>query len=184
MRPALVLATFVAALALVAAGCGGSDASSASPTEEWADGFCTAITSWTDSLSQVGDRFSNPASFTKEALDDSANEIRTATETLVDDLRSLGAPDTESGQAAKESLDELAITLESDLAEIESAVEGASGLTELPAAITAITTAFASMGTAFSSTLQTIESGDAKGELQSALEQAPACSEIAGSSGS
>ena len=47
----------VVAAALFAAGCGGSsdDSSGASPTEEWADGLCSAITTWTSSLTSIGD---------------------------------------------------------------------------------------------------------------------------------
>jgi len=174
-----LLVTAVAVLALVAAGCGGSDeSSSASPTDEWADGFCTAITTWTDSLQSVTDQFSSPSSLSTSALEDAANDVKNSTETLVDDLRGLGAPDTESGQAVKDSIDELSTTLESDVADIESAADGVSGLTGLPSAITSITTSLSAMSTAFASTLQTLESADAKGELQTALEDSPACADI------
>ena len=171
----------VAALALLVAGCGGSDeSSSASPTEEWADGFCTAITTWTDSLQSVTEQFSSPSSLSTDGLNDAASDIKSSTETLVDDLRGLGAPDTESGQAVQDSLDELSTTLENEVADIESAADGVSGLTGLPSAISSITTSLAAMGTAFASTLQALESADVKGELQTALEDSPACADISG----
>ncbi len=174
-----LLATVVAALALLAAGCGGSDeSSSASPTDEWADGFCTAITTWTDSLQSVTDQFSSPSSLSTSAFEDASNDIKSSTQTLVDDLKGLGTPDTESGQAVKDSVDELSTTLESEVADIESAVDGVSGLTGLPSAISSITTSLSAMGTAFASTLQSLESADVKGELQTALEDSPACAEI------
>jgi len=174
-----LLATVVAALALLAAGCGGSDeSSSASPTDEWADGFCTAITTWTDSLQSVTDQFSSPSSLSTSAFEDAASDIKSSTQTLVDDLKGLGTPDTESGQAVKDSVDELSTTLESEVADIESAVDGVSGLTGLPSAISSITTSLSAMGTAFASTLQSLESADVKGELQTALEDSPACAEI------
>ena len=176
-----LLATAVVALALVAAGCGGSDeSSSASPTDEWADGFCTAITTWTDSLKSVTEQFASPSSLTQDGLTDAANDVKSSTDTLVDDLRGLGAPDTESGQAVKTSIDELSTTLESEVSKIESAVDGASGLTELPSAISSITTSLSAMGSAFASTLQAIESADVKRELQTALEDSPACADISG----
>src|SRR3990172_6105336 len=175
----ILLATSVAALALLAAGCGGSDEStSASPADEWADGFCTAITTWTDSLTSVTEQFSSPSSLSKEGLENAANDVKSSTETLVADLKGLGAPDTESGEAVKSSLDELSTTLEAEVANIESAVEGASGLTELPSAISSITTSLSAMGTAFPSPLQAPESADARGELQPALEASPACADI------
>ena len=171
----------VASLALVAAGCGGGNKpSTTSATVEWANGFCTAITSWTDALKTAGDALGTSPS--KEGLEQAADDVRTATEKLVDDLRALGAPETESGEETRQAIDELATTLEGDLSEIEDAAAGVSGLIDLPGAITTIGSALSSMGTAFSSTIQTIEDADAKGELEDAFDQADACGEITGSS--
>ena len=55
MRKAVLV--LLASLALVAAGCGGDDEPTAAPVDEWADGFCTAISTWTDELEQIRDRF-------------------------------------------------------------------------------------------------------------------------------
>jgi hypothetical protein len=174
-----LIATFVAALALVAAGCGGSnESSSASPTDEWADGFCTAITSWTDSIQSVTEQFSDPSSLSQSGLESAANDVKSATEELTDDLKGLSTPDTESGQAVKDSVDELSTTLDTEVAKIYDAVDGASGLTGLPSAVSTITTSLTAMGTAFSSTFQSLENADVKGELQTALEDSPACANI------
>jgi len=167
-----LLATAIAslALALVAAGCGGSDeSSSTSPTEEWASSFCTAVTTWKDSLTSVTEQFSSPSSLTSEALTDAANDAKSSTETLVDDLKGLGAPDTEGGEAVRTSIDELSSTVESEVAKIESAAEGVSGLAELPSAITSITTSISAMSSALSSTVQTAESADVSGEQVDAV---------------
>ena len=182
MRQAIAFIALVASLAFVAAGCGGSDESSeASTTVEWADGYCTAVTSWSDDLKQVlVDLTSSPS---QNGLDQAANDVRTSTQQLVDDLKSLGTPDTESGQEVKDALDELATTLEADLTEIADTVEGVSGLTDLPGAITSISTALSSMSSASASTFQTIEDADVQGELEDAFEQADSCSEITGSNG-
>ena len=177
MKKTLVAAA-VAALALAAAGCGGDESPTASATDEWADGFCTAITTWTDSLQSVTDEFSSASALSQDGLENAANDVQSATETLVDDLRGLGRPETESGDAVESSVDELSTTLESEVANIESAAQGASGLTEIPGAITSITASLAAMSTAFSSTLQTIESADADAELRTALEDSPACANI------
>ena len=177
MKKTLVAAA-VAALALAAAGCGGDESPTASATDEWADGFCTAITTWTDSLQSVTDQFSSASALSQDGLEDAANDVQSSTETLVDDLRGLGRPETESGEAVESSVDELSTTLESEVANIESAAQGASGLTEIPGAITSITASLAAMSTAFSSTLQTIESADADAELRTALEDSPACADI------
>jgi hypothetical protein len=171
-----LLAGAVSALALVAAGCGGSDnssSSSATPTDEWATGFCTAITSWTDSIKTTTSDLADPSSLSKDGL-------QGATDDFVDNVKGLGAPDTASGQEIKSSIDELATTLDTESSDIQSTVQGVSGLTSLPGALTSITTALKAMGTAFSSTLTTIQNNDAKGELQSALQDSPACANISG----
>ncbi|HEX2345206.1 MAG TPA: hypothetical protein VHI12_01340 [Gaiellaceae bacterium] len=173
-----LLASGTAALALVAAGCGGGDESSASPTEEWANSFCTAITTWKDSLTSVTEQFSSLSSLTSEALTDAANDAKSSTETFVDELRALGPPETESGEAVKSSIDELSNTVESEVAKIESTAEGVSGLADLPSAITSITTSISAMSSAVSSTAQTAESADTSGELRTALEDTPACADI------
>lgn len=175
-----LITTFVAALALVVAGCGGSsdESSSASPTDEWADGFCTSITSWTDSIQSATEQFSDPSSLSQGGLESAANDVKSATDELVDDLKGLGTPDTESGQAVKDSVDELSTTLDTEVAKIYDAVDGASGLTGLPSAVSTITTSLTAMGTAFSSTFQSLENADVKGELQTALKDSPACADI------
>lgn len=177
MKKTLVAAAVVA-LALIAAGCGGDESPSASATDEWADGFCTAITTWTDSLQSVTDQFSSGSALSREGLENAANDVQSSTETLVDDLRGLGRPETQSGNAVESSVEELSTTLETEVANIESAAQGASGLTEIPSAITSITASLSAMSTAFSSTLQTIESADVDDELRTALEDSPACDDI------
>ena len=125
-----LIASAVAALALVAAGCGGSDeAPTASPTDEWADGFCTAITTWTDSIQSVTEQFTDLSSFSQDGLENAANDVKSATDELVTDLKGLGTPDTESGEAVKDSIDELSSTVESEVTTIEDTVQGVSGLT-------------------------------------------------------
>ena len=185
MRQATVFIALVASLALVAAGCGGNDDSSdASTTVEWADGFCSAITSWKDELQQIGEQFTDLSSLSQQGLDEAANDVRKANETLVDDLKSLGAPDTESGQEAKNAIDELATTVEADPSEIEDTVEGISGITGIPAAAATITSALSSMASASSSTIRTIEDADVRGELKDAFEQADSCGDVTGSNDS
>ncbi len=169
-----------AVLAVAAAGCGGSDESSseATPTSEWADGFCTAITTWTDSLTSVKDQFTDLSSFSEEGLRSAADDVRSATDTLVEDLKGLGAPDTESGEEVKSSLDDLSSTLETESDAIQTTVDETSGITELPGAAKDILASLSAMSTAFSSTLDTIENADAKGELEDALEASPACDDL------
>ena len=82
----------VAGIAFVGAGCGG-DESSASPTLEWADGFCTAITSWTNALEEVTAEFSDPSSLSQEGLEAAASGKAIVTTALGVDGLDLGSGD-------------------------------------------------------------------------------------------
>jgi hypothetical protein len=184
MRPTLVLATFVAAVAVISPGCGGGDESSASTAAEWANGFCTTVTAWTDELQRIGDDLRDPSSISRDSLDQAANEIETATDVFVEDVRNLGAPETASGQAVEDAVQILADTIESEKANLTAAVEGVSDLTEVATAVTAIGTSLTAMGTAFQNALTAIESADVDRELETAFEQTDSCNELTGSSGS
>jgi gas vesicle protein len=177
MRTRIALSATVAALALAVVGCGGSD-SDEDPTAAWASGFCSAITNWTDELQTVTSQFSDTSNLSEEGLQSAADDVKSATSDLVDDLRALGAPDTESGEEVRTALDSLSTTLESEADDIEETVQGVSGITDIPSALTAVTASLSAMGSAFSSRLQTIEDADADNELQNALEDSPECADI------
>ena len=178
MKFGSALAAVVASLALVAAGCGGDDSSEASATDQWAEDFCAAITTWTNSLRESTDDLRSLSSLSRDDFEQSGEDIRTATETFRDDLRELGRPETESGEEAEQAIDEFADTLESDSAEIESTISGVSGITDLPQAAQDITASLSSMNEAFSSMIETVREGDAQGELETSLENADACDDL------
>ena len=179
MSTRFALSAVVAVLALVAAGCGGSNNEpTASPTDEWAAGFCSAVTTWTDELQTITSQFSDTSNLSQDGLQSTAEDARDATDTLVGDLKDLGAPDTQSGEEVKSSLDALGETLQSESSDITDTVDGISGITDIPSAVTSISTSLSAMGTAFSQTLQTIEDADAGNELQTALQDSPECADI------
>ena len=177
MRTLVALSLAVTSLALVAVGCGGSDDESSS-TADWADAFCSTITGWTDDLQATTSEFSDPSNLSQEGLQTATDDIRTSTERLADDLKGLGAPETESGEEITSSLDSLASTLEAESGEITDTVDGISSIADIPSAASTITASLSAMGAAFSETLQTIENADAQGELQAALEDSPECAGI------
>jgi prophage DNA circulation protein len=177
MHSRTAVLAFVLSLALVAAGCGGSDEDD-DPTAAWASGFCTAVTDWTDSLQDVISQFNDTSNLSEDGLRSAAGDVRSATDEFADDLRGLGAPETESGDEIQSALDAASTTFDQEAASIEEAAEGVSNLTELPGAITAITTSLSAMGTAASTLFQTLQDADVEGELQSALEDSPECAGI------
>jgi len=176
------VATAVAVLAIGAAGCGGSDESSstaeATPASEWADGFCTSLTTWSEAIKGVPDQFTNLSSFSEEGFQTAADDISSATDTLVEDLKGLGTPDTDSGEEVKSSIDDLSSTLETELDSIQATVDDTSGITEFPGAAQDILGSLSTMSSAFASTLSTIEDADVQGELKDGLESSSACDEI------
>jgi len=178
MRQAIAIVTLVASVGLVAAGCGGGDeSSSATPTVDWADGFCTATTSWTDELQAIGDRFDDSSSLSLDTVEEAVGDARDATQSFLDDVRALGRPDTQSGQQAVDELNELATELESSVDRIEEEVSGASGITGAISASAVVVVEVAKMALAVQSTRSRIE-GDVSSELQDAFKQADSCDGI------
>lgn len=178
-----VLAATVAGVALIAAGCGGSSdsgGSDASPTSEWADGLCSAISTWKTAISSIGDTVTG-GDLTVDAFTAAAEDAKSATETFTSELEDLGKPDTEAGAQAKESIDELATELRSETAEIEETLDGVSGVAGALAAVPAISASLGSMGTLITSALEDLENIDAAGELESAFEGSSSCTDLVGS---
>lgn len=172
----VALALVVVSVALVAAGCGGDDGDEASTTAAWAEDFCTAVSSWTDELEQIGDNLTGTASV--EELEDAANEASDATDAFVEEVRDLGAPETQSGDEIESSLETFADSVEAERTEIEEAVDDADGLIGAAGAVAAIGNSLAAMATAFQTTIESFESEDVGGELEAAFEETPACDEI------
>ena len=162
----------MAAAAFAAAGCGGSSDETPSAVD-WANSVCQAFSTWRDSITSVGQSVQqNP---TEQSLTSAGDDIKSATETLTDDLRNAGTPDTESGSQAKDAVDQLASQLDSSLQKIETAVDNASGVSGALTAVSTVSSTLATMGTQISTAFQKLDQIDAQGELRDAFEQADAC---------
>ena len=121
----------------------------------------------------------NPSSLNSDALKTPPTSVSSATETFVDDVKGLGAPDTESGEAGQE-LPPVARPTRSRPRRPTSSepLDNVSGLTGLAAAVTSIGQSLTAMGTAFSSTLDTIDARTRGQELQTALQNSEACASL------
>ena len=172
--PAWVVVALLAVF--LASGCGGDGGGESSATE-WADDVCSAITTWKDSVTSTADSLRG-GNLSEDAVKGAVDDLKSATSDFVDDVRGLGKPDTEAGEQAKESLDQLADDADENLSTIESAVDDASGVSGLVQAVTAIGTALSTMGTQISSTFSELEQLDAGGELESAFKEADSCQEL------
>ena len=136
--------------------------------------WTSAIKSSTDSLTSGG--------LSKDSLQSTADDIKSATESLESDLKDLGKPNTSAGQQAKDSVDQLSSDLTTDTDSIKAAVDGASGVGGIAGAVTTISTTLVTMGKQLVSTFNGLEQLDAKGELQTAFQQSSACQQLSSAS--
>jgi gas vesicle protein len=168
------------AVAMVAAfsvaGCGGDD-SGGSSTTDWANGVCDAISTWGDSVTKTGESLRSGVTKADD-LRDALDDLEQATQTFVDDLRSLGKPDTEAGQNAQDALDKLADDVDENVSKMQDAAKDASGVQGTVAAATAVSATLAAMGQQLSSTFAELEQADVQGELDQAFRDADSCDEL------
>jgi phage-related protein len=181
LRAALV--TLVVAAAVLAAGCGksSSTSSSSSSPSDWANGLCSALATWSSSVKSAANSLKG-GNVSESSLKSAAGDIKDASNTLVDDLKGLGKPNTTGGQQAKDAVDQLSSEVKTDVGKMQSAVDNASGgLSGAVAAATSVTATLSTMGTQINSTASKLQQADAKGELQKAFKDAPACSSLSSS---
>ena len=175
MAKRLALTAAVAVCALLAAGCGSSsDASDATPTTEWADGLCSSITTWQSSITSIIDTL-KAGGLTKDSLTTAVDDAQDATNTFTTSLKDLGRPDTDAGQQAQDSVNELTTQIDEDMTKIQDTVSNASGVAGILAAVPTITTTIQSAGNQVADTISGFEALDAKGELESAFKDAESC---------
>jgi phage-related protein len=176
-----LLAVVILSAAIVAAGCGGGSSSSggtgtessATAADDWANSVCEAFVAWNNSITDAGQGIrDNPS---EEGIRTAGEQIQSATQTLADDLRGLGRPDTESGQQAKDTIDQLATNLDTSLQKINEAMDNASGTAGAVTAASTIGTTLVEMADHVSTAFQHLQEIDAQGELQSAFEQGDSC---------
>ncbi len=173
-------AALVLALALLAAGCGSKDSAEPTSTADWADGVCSAISTWTTSLASAADSVkTNPST---DGLKSAADDAKSATETLESDLKDLGKPNTQAGQQAQDSIEQLSSDLKTDTDSIKTAVDGMSGISGLATAVATISTTLATMKDQVTSTFDSLQQLDVKGELTMAFQQSSACQQLTSSS--
>ena len=170
-------AAVVAALALGAAGCGGDDQPEVSASTQWAGDLCTAVDTWKTQVSTIASTLA--AGPTKDGLETAASDAQDATETLIDTVKGLGSPGTESGDQAKSTVESLADSLQADVDTIQKAVEDASGVQGLLTAVSTVSAAVASMTTELSSSLDALEGlENVDNELKQSFSEAESCNGV------
>lgn len=180
LRIPYVAAVAAAAVALAAAGCGSSSSNNTTSAETWANGVCSAFSTWETSLKSLQSTATS-GGVTKDSLNAAVTTAQGATQTLAKDLKKLGKPDTASGQQAKDDLNQLSDELNSSAQTITDAMDNASGAAGVLTAISTISATLVTMGKDVSTTITSLQKLDPKGELKSAFKNASSCKTLTGS---
>jgi hypothetical protein len=172
---AIAAVALVAGLSVAAAGCGGDDTSDA---EQWADDVCTELNTWADSVTTtITSLLSQGLGITRDDLSTAANQASAATSRLVDGLKEIGPPDTDSGEQAQQALEQAGDQLEQHADKAKELVDGASAsgssLVEVGRSVLAEIGAAAD---AVKSALGTI--GDAGDDIKSGIEDSDSCQKL------
>lgn len=156
------------------AGCGGDSGSSAS--EDYANGACSNLSTWVTTVDGAAKSLGDAGlSIDRDDVQTAVSDVSDATDTLVDDLKQLGPPETDAGTQAKSELDTLGTTLAQQVDTVEQALnEGGSALT----LATTVTTALSTAAGAVESTYQSLRGLDPGGELQDGFENAEDCESL------
>jgi methyl-accepting chemotaxis protein len=135
------------------------------------------VTTWKDSLTSAASSLQG-GGISADALKSAAGDVEDATETLADDLKGLGRPDTEAGQQAQKTIETLADQLSDGADTIEDAVDDVSGLQGVVAAVSTVTKTLTTMGTQVASAFSELEGLEGGQELKDAFSEADSCSSL------
>jgi argininosuccinate lyase len=163
---------------VIAAGCGSSSSSSSPTPKDWANGLCSAISTWSQSV-QKSSQSLQSGSVNKDNLTATTDDIKSATQKLAEDLKGLGKPDTEAGQDAKDAIDKLSQKIDGDVEEMQKAADNAGSTARgAVAAASSIASTLSMMGTQIGTAASQLQSADAKGELEQGFKDAPSCKSL------
>jgi hypothetical protein len=116
-RIRLSAAVLVGATALLA-GCGGSDSDSGKSADDWASAYCSDANSW---VTYLDDARASVKSGT--APDEAAQTVTDETNSFIESVNGLGAPDTPDGSTSEATAKSLATTLSGRMARISAALD-------------------------------------------------------------
>lgn len=159
--------TCVGAVVVLAAGCGGEDES---PSEAWANDFCSAAADWRTSLDDIVGQFQSPTDLSADSINGAIDDGLEATETFLDDVDSLGAPETEAGQEVAGIVDSMSSSIRTTADGLRSTFEGADSLQDLITLVGAAASQISQLEQELQGSLEQleqVETGELGEELQS-----------------
>jgi hypothetical protein len=113
----LLLPVPVVVSAALLAGCGGGGGGSTTSAADWANGYCSAATSWVTTLDQA--RADAKSGQTSPSI--AAQTVTTQTNTFTQTINGLGAPDTPDGSTSESTAKDLATKLQGRTGRISAA---------------------------------------------------------------
>jgi len=188
-RRCLTSLALLAALAAGTASCGDSDseadqpAAEASPTasaaEAWASDLCSSLGAWTTTIDQAREQLSEPRDLSVDEVEATSDQVVAASSTLLTQLGSMGAPDTDAGDEAQARLSSLSDDLEAEREVVETAVaEQPSTMQERLQRVSTVTGAAAAMAAEAQSAVADLAALDGAAELQAAFASSDSCQEL------
>jgi hypothetical protein len=168
----------LAIVVLAGAGCGGSSDKKAN--EEYANSVCTAIGTWEQQIKSIATTFSGGVS--AAALQSKVTQAQAATSTLMTQIKSVSAPDTSEGKAAKQQLDQLTTDINTATSSARTALAQLPpnpSVTVIAATVAVIAPQVQNLATQTKSAISALQ--DAGGSLSSAFKDADACQSLGGS---
>jgi methyl-accepting chemotaxis protein len=179
LRIPCVAAVAAAAVALAAAGCGSSSSDTTSASD-WANGVCSAFSTWETSMKTLQTTVTS-GGLSEDSLNTAASDAKDATQTLAKSLKKLGKPDTQAGQQAQDDMSQLSDELNASAKTIDDAMNNASGAAGVLTAVSTISATLVTMGKDVSTAVTNLQKLDPKGELETAFKQASSCKTLTGS---
>ncbi len=119
MRCVLLMPMAVAGATVLLAGCGGSSSSSSGTTAaDWASGYCKDANSWVTALDEA-----RASVKTGTTPGEAAQTVTDQTNSFIQSVNGLGAPDTPDGSTSQSTAKNLANTLSGRVARISGAID-------------------------------------------------------------
>ena len=157
----------------------GSEGSQQSQAMTWAEDVCSAASDWKNAINSALTTLSDKANLSANGVRDAVDTVAAATDSLVADLTSLGAPDTTAGDQAQAQLTTLATQLQQQKDTITSATsQSPTSARDLLTQVSTVTGALATMLDDVTTTVDDIGQLDGAEELESAFQDAPACQQL------
>jgi hypothetical protein len=177
----ILFVPLIAALVLAAAGCGKSK--KPETAAEWANTFCSSVTTWKDSVTSAVSPLKN-GNISKDSVNTAFDDFKSATNTFVKTIKGLGKPPTDAGDQAKSDVDQLTTEIDNSVKSIQDSVGTVSSVTSALAIVPSVTSTLSSMRTAVTTTYNSLKQLNPGSELSTAFKNSESCKTLSSSTSS